>query len=322
MSRQPRILTNLPGLPGGRWHTATVYAGIAGSPWPRLRRVIDFLEAVRMMWTARSGDVILADGAGSGLWLGLLRSLLGSRGARLLLFDCYWYRPGPLRRAIVRLACKRVHAIIVWSRQQIENYSSAYGIPQSKFTFLPYKANFSRHNDRAVSWGGYIFSGGNSERDYATLFRAVRGTGIPTIVSRTDLSVTDGLQCPDNVTVVSAVEPHFRRLMAGADLVVVPIRRGLLRGAGEQTLLNAMWYGKPVIAADDVSARDYIADGTTGFIVPAGDAAALRGAIMRLWNDPALRRRMGEEAKRHAAEHYTHDLWLQRMIEVAAAHLG
>ncbi len=322
-SRPPSILTQVRGIPDGEWVKATRYVGLPWKARGGLRRLLDVAEALRLFLSARRGDVVLAYcGAGSSLWLGFLRSLFGRRGATVIFWGCHWYEGGRLRRGFMRRACRGADILAVWSRRQIETYGAAFGIPPEKFAVVPYKANFSKYQETPLPWSGYLFSGGNSDRDYATLFRALDGTGIPTLVSRTRPGLTNGLACPENVVIVAAVEPHYRRLMAGSEMVVLTVQPGLIRGVGEQTILNAMWYGKPVIAAEDVTACDYIEEGVTGYVVPAGEAEALRAAVLRLWNDPDLRRRMGEEARRRAQAHYTHAHWLGRLLELARAHLG
>lgn len=60
--------------------------------------------------------------------------------------------------------------------------------------------------------------------------------------------------------------------------------------------LEAAAAGKAAIASDIGGLRDVVADGETGLLVPAGDAAALHGALRRLIEDAPLRARMGEAA--------------------------
>jgi glycosyltransferase involved in cell wall biosynthesis len=165
--------------------------------------------------------------------------------------------------------------------------------------------------------GDYIFSGGDSERDYATLFKAVDGLPIPVVVSTSKASVLKGLSIPENVIVVRAMEPAFERLMAGSRIVVVPINKTIVRGAGEGTFINAMWHGRPLIAADNVAASDYIEDGTDGFVVPAGDAEALRHRIIQLWNDRDFAERMAEAGRQKVTDFYTHKQFKQRMVKLA-----
>ena len=50
--------------------------------------------------------------------------------------------------------------------------------------------------------------------------------------------------------------------------------------------------------------RDVVVHGETGLLVPAGDASALREAIVTLVSDPKLRARMGHAGRRRA-ERYT-----------------
>jgi glycosyltransferase involved in cell wall biosynthesis len=76
--------------------------------------------------------------------------------------------------------------------------------------------------------------------------------------------------------------------MAGSKMVVVPMKKGLLHSGGQQTYLNAMAMGKPVIVADDCGAKDYIQHGVDGLIVPAGNSQGLREAIQSLISDSAL----------------------------------
>jgi len=66
----------------------------------------------------------------------------------------------------------------------------------------------------------------------------------------------------------------------------VPLREGMLRSAGQQTYLNAMVLGKPVVVSDVPGTRDHIVDGQTGLIVPPADSDAL-ARTLRWAADPA-----------------------------------
>ena len=66
-------------------------------------------------------------------------------------------------------------------------------------------------------------------------------------------------------------------------------------------LLEAMRAGLPVVASRAGAIPEVVAEGTTALLVPPGDAAALAGALERLLVDPALRRRLGDAGRAHAA---------------------
>jgi glycosyltransferase involved in cell wall biosynthesis len=61
-------------------------------------------------------------------------------------------------------------------------------------------------------------------------------------------------------------------------------------------VLEAMSAGTPVIATDAGGTGEVVEDGATGLLVPVGDGAALKGAIERLWRNPALARQLAAEA--------------------------
>jgi glycosyltransferase involved in cell wall biosynthesis len=79
-------------------------------------------------------------------------------------------------------------------------------------------------------------------------------------------------------------------LLRGADLFVLPSHReGMPRA-----IIEAMMTGLPVVATRIRGAREIVADGTTGLLVPVRDEAALAEALGRLVNDAPLRQAMGE----------------------------
>jgi glycosyltransferase involved in cell wall biosynthesis len=88
---------------------------------------------------------------------------------------------------------------------------------------------------------------------------------------------------------------------ARAAIVVCPSRR---EGFG-LTCLEAMAYGKPVVASAVGGLRDLVVDGQTGLLVPPRDPAALRAALERLIGDRELRLRLGAAARDRARERFS-----------------
>jgi glycosyltransferase involved in cell wall biosynthesis len=65
-------------------------------------------------------------------------------------------------------------------------------------------------------------------------------------------------------------------------------------------IIEAMAGGSPVIASHVGGIPEIVIDGETGFLIPPGDAAALRAALARLIHDPVLCRTMGAAARQRA----------------------
>ena len=88
------------------------------------------------------------------------------------------------------------------------------------------------------------------------------------------------------------------RLYRRADVFVFP---SLSEGMG-LVALEAMACGCPVIVTNH-GPSEVVRDRVDGFVVPAGDVEAIRGALEALYGDPELRRRMSQAAREQAARH-------------------
>jgi glycosyltransferase involved in cell wall biosynthesis len=76
---------------------------------------------------------------------------------------------------------------------------------------------------------------------------------------------------------------------ANCDAVVFPVRWDEPWGL---VPLEAMGRGRPVVATGRGGSAEYLSDGENCLLFPAGDAAALAGALARLARDPGLRARL------------------------------
>lgn len=98
---------------------------------------------------------------------------------------------------------------------------------------------------------------------------------------------------------------YVRRWLSAADVYVT-----LSRTEGMPVApLEAMACGLPVVASDAHGLADIFRTGEAagGILAPRGDARAAAAALVRLMDDPALRRRLGEAARREAERRYSVD---------------
>jgi glycosyltransferase involved in cell wall biosynthesis len=96
-----------------------------------------------------------------------------------------------------------------------------------------------------------------------------------------------------------------RPFLAGADVFVLSTHfEGM-----PISLLEAMAASLPIVASDVNGLDEVVIDGTTGFLVPPDDPAALAAALRRLIDDPVKRRAFGQAAHERALERFSLQRW-------------
>ncbi len=98
----------------------------------------------------------------------------------------------------------------------------------------------------------------------------------------------------------------LRRELAEADFALQPSVTAC-DGRAEglpNVVLEELALGLPVVASRHAGIPDAVVHEETGLLVEEGDVAGLLAAMRRLSEDPALRRRLGENARRHVERHF------------------
>jgi N,N'-diacetylbacillosaminyl-diphospho-undecaprenol alpha-1,3-N-acetylgalactosaminyltransferase len=101
--------------------------------------------------------------------------------------------------------------------------------------------------------------------------------------------------------------------LAITDIFVLPsyYREGI-----PVTVLEAMAMGLPVVATDVPGCREAVVAGETGFLVPPRNVDELVGAIQKLVEDPALRRRMGQAGRARVVQHFAVERIVEQYLEL------
>ena len=249
---------------------------------------------------------------------------LAGKPPPILMQDATW-EPGSealeaefpfLRKLIPKLARFAISALdgphmkyAVLSTSEVDTFPKAWGVDPHRVVFQPFPNTLHGYRNMPTRDDGYLFSGGNSLRNYPLLEAALEGTDIPTQIA-TRWKPAKRLA---HVKVGPTSHEDFMTLLANSRAVVVPLRQSV-RSAGQQSYLNAMGLGKPVIVTDTPGVRDYIIDGVTGVIV-SSDPDMMRAAIVHVM-DPAnaeFYAEMGRRARqdvfdRFTEEHFRHGL--------------
>jgi glycosyltransferase involved in cell wall biosynthesis len=118
--------------------------------------------------------------------------------------------------------------------------------------------------------------------------------------------------------ILAGFQSPIGALLSAADLFVLPS----LTESFPLALLEAMAYGKAVVATDVGGVREAVVDGVTGLLVPARDSRRLAEAILELLADEARMMAMGEAGRAIAQAQFSDAGMVQRTQQLYQDLLG
>jgi glycosyltransferase involved in cell wall biosynthesis len=261
----------------------------------------------------------------------------GARRARVpvILWASLWAHPRTAAHAIGYLALRRLYAsadAVVTYGPHVSDYVRERGArnvhvaPQSVDNDF-WRGGEAQAEPLPAGWPGeagtrFLFVGRDApEKGLDVLERAWRKASSSladsTLVLAGGASVPSSLEGTRTIAVGTLDSERLRAVYAACEVLIVPsTATSTFREPWGLVVNEAMNKGLAVISSDAVGAAagGLVRDDVDGVIVPAGDSAALAGAIERLAVDPELRQRLGA-AGAQAVLAYSHEAWAKGFSE-------
>jgi glycosyltransferase involved in cell wall biosynthesis len=285
-------------------------------PFVWLARLTFFCELI--YWCYKNHlrvDVIHVHEAG---WLGALGVIIGKLYKIPVVCKAATHPPFPQIgwdvpfRLILRKFQRLSEKIIILNDQARESLTLD-GFPADKIitipnaVLLPVKTEFPRNSDIVLYVGN--FSQGNHWKAFDVLFDAWKiiheqQTGLRLVVlgggdRSTWEKYVDRLGCTSSVQFMGRVSnPEEYYGMAG--IFILPSRVEGMSNA----LLEAQSWGIPCVVSDIPGNTSIVENEVNGLVVPVNDSQSLANAVIKINNDPLLRRKIGAAARNLMEEKY------------------
>jgi glycosyltransferase involved in cell wall biosynthesis len=240
----------------------------------------------------------------------------------MVMAGCMWEPTkgwrGIIEKLIVKMADRAIHSYAVQSSEELTLFPDTWGVSPAKIRLCPYFFSVSKRVDLTTPAppADHVFAGGNSHRAYDSLLEAARYFPERHFILATHL-LREHPNLPPNVIAGPITPEDYTNLTRSAAAVVVPIRPGLRRAAGQQTYLGAMWFGKPTIVTDTLGVHDHVQDGETGFIVDGSVESYIR--VLGWIFDPANHEqvvRLGRAAHEVVSRQFTIENYVTGLLAV------
>jgi glycosyltransferase involved in cell wall biosynthesis len=237
----------------------------------------------------------------------------------------YNHRPdrgGPMsswKRRVNQRVFARAAYCVAWSTWVAESLRSEYAVSPDRIAVIPPGVDLdSWHVDR-THWSDrpdyprLLFVGGDFRRKGGEVLLAaiaqLEGFRVD-VVTKSPVRDTDGVFVHSHLR---PNDPELIELYRRADIFVLPS----LAEAFGIAAMEASAAGLPVVATNVGGLTDIVVHERTGLLVEPGSVSSLASALDRLRTETAFRRRMGESAREHAAEHFDADVNATRLLDLA-----
>jgi glycosyltransferase involved in cell wall biosynthesis len=240
----------------------------------------------------------------------------------------------PNIRVPLHVLKRNLHSVITWSSVQRRALIERIRFPPERVYLIRHYVDQVFYSPRPIE-EDMICAVGAEMRDYATLLEAIRGAGLRCHIAADHVRIPGrfrflndrrvpigniGARADTHLTEGRMSLTELRNLYARSRFVVVPLLPSDTDN-GVTVILEAMAMGKPVICSRTRGQVDVIQEGVTGLYVPIGDAAALRTAMLSLWNEPLRAQQMGRNARALVEKHHTLEKFTSTARSAAEASL-
>lgn len=220
------------------------------------------------------------------------------------------------KRLLATSALKSVNKFIVHSSEEIINYSRYLNLPVSKFEFIPLAKPIMATTAIEDNDKPFILAMGSANRDYATLFSAIKKLGYP-LTDVAPAHSLSGLDIPPSVNIKSNLSlSECSDLIQKSRLNIIPIDNEYTASGQVVTLIEAMMFRKAVIATDSIGTRDYIINNKTGYLIRPKSVIDLTCMIDSLWNDEKTRNTVAEQAQEYVRNELSDETIAKRLIQI------
>ena len=277
----------------------------------------------------RPDDVMLAGGERSELVYAALAGLCPWIRTPHVILDAHWQKSGGvaggLQRLLLRLAARLLKEVQPHSSEECQIYEEAFGINRTILRPVPWSTSMLGHEALALQpvQGAerFVLTGGHSFRDYDLFLRAAGELGV-----KVKVGIAKDAQSASFARLAERypnVEVHsnwnnaeYIQQMAACTVFAMPIVQGLTRSTADQTILNAMYLGRTLVATSSIGSRIYVRDGVNGFLVQEPRVEAWQRSLQQALDlDVSAREAMGNRAMFDAKVHFNEHIRLGRTLD-------
>nr|WP_299419891.1 glycosyltransferase [uncultured Emticicia sp.] len=242
-----------------------------------LKLIVDFFFIIKHIRTIRKFDTIISVGYLSFIIL-ILKKVGVLKNVRIVWVGFFLHNKKYFNyfKFIFKILLDPRVSILVYSRYEIQLYSSLIGIPSNQIEYLPliFDSNFFENDEFEnkvildLIPKEYYFSGGYSDRDYLTLINVFRNIKEKLVICCSYLNhEIDNIETTSNIIILRDLTRNdFNSLLKKSKACILLIKSNL-GAAGQLFALEAMYNSKLLLSSSTHILNEIVEDEKTGLVI-------------------------------------------------------
>lgn len=262
----------------------------------------DFYVPILALIQRKHFDVAISWQMRLGICYGILKRIVHSKKPPVHIIQDFhidltqtrwFYR---FRISLLKLAIPGIDYFCCTSTEEVAIYSQMFKIPSSRIVFLPLVESPDNFEEPSRPEQDYIFSYGNSDRDYDTLVRAVSHLNIKTYILSQKYKPL--VPVPANVIIIREYISDKEKIqwILSSRIVVLPLKDYRI-SAGQISMLEVMSLAKPLVITENMATKEYAVHMQSAMFFKPGNDKELTNHIQHLWNHREFTNDIGKKAR-------------------------
>ncbi|MDH6343474.1 glycosyltransferase involved in cell wall biosynthesis [Parabacteroides sp. PFB2-12] len=272
--------------------------------WRKPLHFLCYIElAIKSIWKSKKEDTIISWNFIPGAFIGVLCRLFRLNRTVLSLNMISHPKGGviaTIRKKVYNYAfAYKKFLFTVNSAETLETYLKEYKIDTQRVSVLP-DAYLPIYKNQDFNTGkGYIFCGGEAQRDWVTFFAAAKELPEYSFVGVARKKyMPHPIEIPTNVKMYYDIdEQDFNRLLEESAIVALPLLSTL--PAGLIVIFKSIFLSKPLIVTRTSSVENYVQDRKSAILIDLQSTEQLVTGIRSLKTDLDRAKEQTEQAKKN-----------------------
>jgi glycosyltransferase involved in cell wall biosynthesis len=228
-----------------------------------------------------------------------------------------------IRSLLIKAILPKIDVIGISTQACKKEIQENFGLIHPNLMILPFSINLEKYPfNGELNLDNYIFSIGISNRDYSTLIKVAKKVDKQFVIVTQPFAMKHIENIPANVKIYyNTFGEEAKALYRNAGIIILLFEFNN-SSSGETCILEAKWYGKPLIATRTVITESFITHEKDGYLVSHKSVDEIVNIINNIYRDPDKAKQIAQNARNFVEQNNSMTEYAKRINQILENYSG